>query len=48
MPAASRHDGTPPDFCDLTAVYINCTLKPSPQASHTQYLCDGRATAVEP
>jgi hypothetical protein len=26
------------DYSDLSAVYINCTLKPSPQTSHTQLL----------
>lgn len=25
---------TPPDFSDLKAIYINCTLKKSPQQSH--------------
>ena len=29
-----------PDFTDLTAVILNCTLKPSPQQSHTQGLLD--------
>lgn len=43
-----RHDGMPPDFSDLTAVYVNRTLTPSPQPSHTQYQYYGRATAVEP
>ena len=28
------------DFSDLTAVYINCTLKKSPQKSHTQTLME--------
>ena len=27
-------------FDDLTALFINCTLKPSPQQSHTQGLID--------
>lgn len=27
-------------FADLSAVYINCTLKPSPDPSHTQVLMD--------
>ncbi len=27
-------------FDDLTALFINCTLKPSPQRSHTQGLID--------
>ncbi len=28
------------DFFDLRALFINCTLKPSPQQSHTQGLVD--------
>ncbi|WNM27703.1 flavodoxin family protein [Demequina capsici] len=28
------------DFTDLRAVYVNCTLKPSPELSHTQGLMD--------
>jgi multimeric flavodoxin WrbA len=28
------------DFTDLRAVFLNCTLKPSPQPSHTQALMD--------
>ncbi|MEO8095375.1 MAG: flavodoxin family protein [Pseudolysinimonas sp.] len=28
------------DFSDLTAIYINCTLKRSPELSHTQGLMD--------
>jgi multimeric flavodoxin WrbA len=28
------------DFSDLTALFINCTLKRSPEASHTQALAD--------
>ncbi|MGW0583980.1 flavodoxin family protein, partial [Streptomyces sp. NPDC002920] len=30
----------PHRYDDLTALYINCTLKPSPQLSHTQGLVD--------
>ena len=33
----------PPDFSDLRAMFINCTLKPSPQKSHTQGLVDRSA-----
>jgi len=33
-------DNTAFDFSDLTAVYINCTLKRSPELSHTQGLMD--------
>ncbi|MGW0041416.1 flavodoxin family protein [Rhodococcus sp. NPDC003348] len=29
-----------PDFTGLLAVYVNCTLKPSPELSHTQGLID--------
>ena len=28
------------DFSDLTALFLNCTLKPSPELSHTQGLID--------
>ena len=28
------------DFGDLSAIFINCTLKPSPEASHTDKLLD--------
>src|SRR5581483_4448000 len=28
------------DFSDLRALFVNCTLKPSPQLSHTQGLVD--------
>jgi multimeric flavodoxin WrbA len=35
-----RTDETPPDFSGLRAVYINCTLTPSPRPSHTQTLMD--------
>ena len=28
------------DFSDLKALFINCTLKPSPELSHTQGLID--------
>lgn len=33
VPPSARYD-------DLRAVYVNCTLKPSPQLSHTQALAD--------
>ncbi len=33
------------DFSDLRAVYVNCTLKPSPEPSHTQLLID-RSKAI--
>jgi multimeric flavodoxin WrbA len=34
--------GTPTDtdFSDLRALFVNCTLKPSPEPSHTQLLMD--------
>jgi len=34
------HDPFDLDFSDLTATYINCTLKRSPELSHTQGLVD--------
>lgn len=33
-------DDAPASYADLRAVYINCTLKPSPELSHTQGLMD--------
>src|SRR3954468_12863714 len=34
-----------PDYSDLRALYINCTLKRSPEVSHTQALAD-RSIAI--
>jgi len=34
------HDTPTFDFSDLTACFVNCTLKPSPTPSHTQGLMD--------
>jgi hypothetical protein len=36
---------TGPRYDDLSALFFNCTLKPSPQLSHTQGLID-RSTAI--
>jgi multimeric flavodoxin WrbA len=33
-------EGSPSDFSDLSAVYINCTLKRSPEISNTQGLAE--------
>ena len=35
------------DFSDLSAVFINCTLKKSPEMSHTQGLMDLSAAIME-
>jgi multimeric flavodoxin WrbA len=35
------------DFGDLRALYINCTLKPSPEPSHTQRLMDKSIAIME-
>ena len=35
------------DFSDLRAVYINCTLKRSPEISHTQGLADRSIAIME-
>jgi len=38
-------DEAPKDYSDLTALFLNCTLKKSPELSHTQGLVDlSRAT----
>lgn len=35
------------DFSDLSAVFVNCTLKPSPQLSHTDGLIDVSRAIME-
>ncbi|MBV9839245.1 MAG: hypothetical protein JO156_14110, partial [Solirubrobacterales bacterium] len=35
------------DFTDLSALYINCTLKRSPELSHTQGLADRSIAVME-
>lgn len=37
----------PWDFSDLRALFLNCTLKPSPQRSHTQGLIDVSRAILE-
>ena len=37
----------PADYSDLSALFINCTLKPSPQTSHTRGLMDVSASIME-
>lgn len=37
----------PPDYSDLRALFINCTLKRSPEQSHTQGLMDIAAAIME-
>jgi hypothetical protein len=34
------------DFSDLRSVYVNCTLKRSPEVSHTQGLADVSITSI--
>ena len=40
-------DESPYDFSDLRALYINCTLKRSPEPSHTQALGDRSIAIME-
>jgi len=40
-------DTSPFDFTDLRALYVNCTLKPSPELSHTQGLVDVSVAIME-
>ena len=40
-------DEAPADYSDLKALYINCTLKPTPQRSHTQGLAAGSIAIME-
>ena len=35
------------DYSDLDAVYVNCTLKRSPEQSHTRALGDRSAAIME-
>jgi multimeric flavodoxin WrbA len=35
------------DYSDLTALFLNCTLKPSPQRSHTRGLIDVSVSTME-
>jgi multimeric flavodoxin WrbA len=39
--------GAPATYDDLSAVFLNCTLKRSPAPSHTQHLLDHVATVME-
>jgi len=38
--------GPGPRYDDLSALYMNCTLKPSPELSHTQGLIDVSAAIM--
>src|SRR5687768_7426530 len=40
-------DEATPDFSGLRALYINCTLKRSPEPTHTQLLMDRSITIME-
>jgi len=40
-------DDNPYDYSDLRALFLNCTLKPSPQPSHTRELIDVSAAIME-
>ena len=40
-------DESPYDYSALNALFLNCTLKPSPKASHTRTLIDVSATIME-
>jgi multimeric flavodoxin WrbA len=40
-------ESSPFDFSDLRALYVNCTLKPSPELSHTQGLVDVSVAIME-
>ena len=40
-------DEAPASYDDLTALYVNCTLKPSPETSHTQGLADRSIAIME-
>jgi multimeric flavodoxin WrbA len=40
-------DENPFDFSDLRALYVNCTLKPSPEVSNTDGLADIAVAVME-
>ena len=40
-------DESPHDYSDLSALFLNCTLKPSPEPSHTRELIDVSAAIME-
>lgn len=40
-------DDSPDDYSDLSALFLNCTLKPSPKPSHTRELIDVSAAIME-
>jgi multimeric flavodoxin WrbA len=40
-------DDSPYDYSELSALFLNCTLKPSPQQSHTRTLIDVSAAIME-
>ena len=40
-------DSSPFDFSDLRALFVNCTLKPSPELSNTQGLVDRSVAIME-
>jgi multimeric flavodoxin WrbA len=39
-------DENPYDYSDLSALFLNCTLKPSPETSHTRSLIDNAAAIM--
>lgn len=51
MPLSERQqvlcDAADTDYSDLSALYLNCTLKPSPEQSHTRGLIDVSAAIME-
>ena len=43
----ARGDSAAPDFSGMRALFINCTLKRSPEVSNTQGLIDASAGIME-
>ena len=41
------NEGSRWDFSDLKAIYLNCTLKRSPESSHTRGLADRSIAIME-
>src|SRR4051794_27775479 len=44
---SEANGGAPADYSDLRALFINCTLKRSPERSHTQGLADRSIAIME-
>jgi len=46
-PTSMNNNETNTDFSDLSALFFNCTFKPSPELSHTEGLINNSRTIME-